>query len=69
MIETRRLKNFIFIHTILSFVLSRKSCDLRLNDITAKYVNVRSTYQQNICARAIHKIFLATFNQFKVNYV
>ena len=30
MIETRRLKNVIFIQTILSFVLSRKIIDMAL---------------------------------------
>ena len=39
MIETRRLKNVIFIQTILSFVLSRKIINI-YNDIARKYGNV-----------------------------
>ena len=39
MIETRRLKNVIFIQTILSFVLSRKIINI-YNDIAQKYGNV-----------------------------
>ena len=40
MIETRRLKNVvIFIQTILSFVLPRKSIKM-YNDIARKYGNV-----------------------------
>ena len=39
MIETRRLKNVIFIQTILSFVLSRKIINI-YNDIARKYENV-----------------------------
>ena len=40
MIETRRLKNVIFIQTILSFVLSRKIINI-YNDIARKYGNVK----------------------------
>ena len=36
MIQTRRLKNVIFIQIILSFVLSRKIINI-YNDITRKY--------------------------------
>ena len=39
MIETRRLKNVIFIQTILSFALSRKIINI-YNDIARKYGNV-----------------------------
>ena len=39
MIETRRLKNVIFIQTILSFVLSRKIINI-YNNIAQKYGNV-----------------------------
>ena len=39
MIETRCLKNVIFIQTILSFVLSRKIINI-YNDIAQKYGNV-----------------------------
>ena len=39
MIETPRLKNVIFIQTILSFVLSRKIINI-YNDIARKYGNV-----------------------------
>ena len=39
MIETRRLKNVIFVQTILSFVLSRKIINIS-NDIARKYGNV-----------------------------
>ena len=39
MIETRRLKNVIFVQTILSFVLSRKIINI-YNDIARKYGNV-----------------------------
>ena len=39
MIETRRLKNVIFIQTILSFVLSRKITNI-YNDISRNYGNV-----------------------------
>ena len=38
MIETRRLKNVIFILTILSFVMSRKIINI-YNDITQRYGN------------------------------
>ena len=38
MIETRRLKNVIFIQKILSFVLSRKIIDI-YNDVARKYRN------------------------------
>ena len=38
MIETRRLKNVIFIKKILSFVLSRKIIDI-YNDVARKYRN------------------------------
>ena len=43
MIETRRLKNVIFIQTILSFVLSRKIINI-YNDIAWKYENVTIKY-------------------------
>ena len=39
MIEMRRLRNVIFIQTILSFVLSRKVLNI-YNDIAGKYGNV-----------------------------
>ena len=39
MIETRRLKNVIFLQTILSFVLSRKIIKI-YNDIARKHENV-----------------------------
>ena len=39
MIETHRLKNVIFIQTILSFVLSRKIINI-YNNIARKYGNV-----------------------------
>ena len=39
MIETRRLKNVIFIQTILSFVLSRKIINI-YNDIARKHENI-----------------------------
>ena len=38
MIETRGLKNVIFIQTILSFVMSRKIINI-YNDIARKYGN------------------------------
>ena len=39
MIETRHLKNVIFIQTVLSFVLSRKMIKID-NDFAQKYGNV-----------------------------
>ena len=47
MIETRRLKNVIFVQTILSFVLSRKIINI-YNDIARKYGNVTVKDFENI---------------------
>ena len=53
MIETRCLKNVIFIQTILSFMLSRKILNI-YNDIARKYGNITNVISHSYAKIKVH---------------